>query len=128
LTVNTFITSTINNEGMRIPASCFAILALGCPAVASDVRPGDHLAAIYDGIACSDWTSFEACQNSDSKTLNKLPGGCVVVHGDPTFFIVDAVKESAAAVCIRLEHSPPPCLWFSLGKVIARLPAGQQRI
>jgi hypothetical protein len=73
-------------------------------------------------------TSFEAFQNSDPKTLNKLPGGCLVVHGDPTFFIADAVKESAAAVCIRLEHSPLPCLWFSLGKVIARLPAGQQRI
>jgi hypothetical protein len=113
---------------MRNSASFFAILALGGPAVASDVQLGDHIAAIHDGIACSDWTSFEAFQNSDPKTLNKLPDGCLVVHGDPTFFVVDAMKESAAAVCIRLEHSPPPCLWFSLGKVIARLPAGQQRI
>jgi hypothetical protein len=113
---------------MRILASCFVILALGGPAVASDVQPGDHIAVIHDGIACSDWTSFEAFQDSDPKTLNKLPGGCLVVHGaPPTLFVADAVKESDAAVCIRLEHSPPPCFWFSLGKVIARLSAGQRR-
>ncbi len=113
---------------MRILASCFAILALGGPAVASDVQPGDHVWAIYDGIACSDWTSFEAFRDSDPKTQNKLPGACLVVHGDPTQFIADAVKESAAAVCIRGDKSPPPCFWFSLGKVIARLSAGQQRV
>ena len=39
----------------------------------------------------------------------RLPGGCLVVHGDPTLFIADAVKESAAAVCIRRDKSPPPC-------------------
>jgi hypothetical protein len=127
--VNKSATLAVNNESMRILASCFAILALGGRAVASDVQPNDHVMAIYDGIACSDWTSFEAFQNSDLKTLNKLPGGCLVVHGaPPTLFIADAVKESAAAVCIRREYSPPPCFWFSLGKVIARLRAGQRRI
>ena len=56
----------------------------------------------------------------------------VVVHGaPPTLWIADAVKESEAAVCIRLDVSPPPpppCLWFSLGKVRARLSTGQRRI
>ena len=91
---------------MRIPASCFAILALGCPAVASDVRPSDHLAAIYDGIACSDWTSFEASQDIDPKVPNKLPGGCLVVHGaPPALFIVDAVKAYATVgeICEALR-------------------------
>lgn len=117
---------------MRLPVPFFAILALGGPAFASDVQPGDHVAAISDGIACFDWKSFEVLRDGDLKALNKLSEGCLVVHGaPPTLWIADTVKESEAAVCIRLDVSPPPpppCLWFSLGKVRARLSTGQRRI
>lgn len=118
---------------MRILASCFAILAVGGPAVASDVQPGDHVAAIYDGIACSDWASFEALRvvDSDLKTLKeKLPNGCLIVHGaPPTRWVVDAVADNSEAICIRREKSsPPPCLWFSLRKVTTILSNGQRKV
>jgi hypothetical protein len=72
---------------------------------------------------------LKSFRDGDLKTLNKLSEGCLVVHGaPPTLWIADAVKESEAAVCIRLDVSPPPCLWFSLGKVRARLSTGQRRI
>ena len=76
-----------------------AILALGGHAVASDVQPGDHVAAISDGIARSDWPSFEAFQDGDARKLDKLADGCLIFHGaPPTLWIADVVKETAAAV------------------------------
>jgi hypothetical protein len=115
---------------MRILAVCFAILTFGRTAVASDVQVGDHVLTISGGIACSEWTSFEALRNSDPQMQKgKLPAGCrMVVTPPPPLFIVDAVKESADAVCVRPDNWPPPCFWFSLGKVRTLLAAGQIKI
>ena len=114
---------------MRISAYCLLALALCCPASASDVQRGDSVVAMHDGIACSDLTSFESFRDTDPKSLkSKLPGKCLVIHA-PTLFIADDVKQSNGAVCIRLDDRvSQTCFWFSLDKVIARLPAGQRRL
>jgi len=114
---------------MRIVAYHLLVLALFCPANASDVQQGDSVVGMRDGIACSDLTSFEAFRDTDPKSLkSKLPGKCLVIHA-PTLFIADGVKQSAGAVCIRLDDKASRfCFWFSLDKVIARLPAGQRRL
>jgi hypothetical protein len=122
--------SRCNNASMRILVACLAILALGRAAVAADVQLGDHVIAVYDGIGCSDWTSFEALHNTDPRTLkDKLPRGCLIVHGSPpALLVVDAVKEGAAAICVRGDASSAPCVWFSLDKVRTLLSAGQRRL
>jgi len=115
--VNISATPAINNDSMRILAACFVILALSRTALASDVQVGDHVLAIYDGIGCSDWTSFEsfvAPDKGDPRRLKgELPAGCQIIHGaPPTPLAVDAVDHSAEAVCIRLDKDPPPASGF----------------
>jgi hypothetical protein len=113
-----------------MPSTRVRISLLSRPWSRFSSQLGDHVLTISGGIACSEWTSFEALRNSDPQTLNgKLPAGClIVVTPPPPLFIVDAVKESADAVCIRPEHSSPPCFWFSLGKVRTPLPVGQSKV
>ena len=115
---------------MRILIASFLILALSRAAFALDIQVGDRVIAVYDGIGCSDETSFEALRGTDPRTLKtKLPAGCLIVAGaPPTMLIVDAVKEGAAATCVRVVTvSSTPCFWFSLEKVRTLLSAGQRR-
>lgn len=115
---------------MRILAGCLAILALSRTAVALDVQPGDHVLTISEGIACVDWSSFELFRDADPKELKgKFPAGCLhVLTPPPPIFIVDAVRDDAAAICIRGDHRPPPCYWFSVNKVSPMLSLGQSRV
>ncbi|WP_166297799.1 hypothetical protein [Bradyrhizobium sp. 2S1] len=114
---------------MRILVASFAILALSRVAFALDVQVGDQVIAVNDGIGCSGWASFEALHDTDPRTLkNKLPAGCLIVHGaPPALLVVDAVKEGAAAICVRVNASSAPCFWFSLDKIRTLLSAGQSR-
>jgi hypothetical protein len=115
---------------MRILAVCLAILAFSRTAVAMDVQPGDHVITVSEGIACVDWSTFERFRDADPRTPKaKFPAGCVhVITPPPPIFIVDAVKEDAAAICVRGSISPPPCYWFSFDKVRTMLSVGQSKV
>jgi hypothetical protein len=115
---------------MRFLTTCFALLALGDAALASDVEQGDHVMAISDGIGCYDWNSYEtlALDTSDARALkSQLPKGCLRVNA-PVPSVVDSVNQSSDNVCIRLGTSSPPCFWLSLRNVRTMLSAGQRRI
>jgi hypothetical protein len=119
-------------DSMRFLATCLALLTLGDAALASDVKPGDTVMAISDGIGCYNWDSYKgvlAIDNNDIPTLKgDLPEECLRVNA-PMPFLVDSVNESSDAVCVRLgSWSPPPCFWFSLRKVRTMLSAGQSRV
>jgi len=109
-------------------AAIFAIL-VGRAVFASDVQPNDFVFAMEDGVACSDWTSFQAFRETNPRALKvKLPADCLIIYGDPVRLFVDSVENNAAAVCVRPYAYSGPCLWFSLGKVKAQLSPGQRRV
>ena len=129
MAVNSSSTCPINLGKMRIAVACFIILVFSRAGIASDVQPNDYVFAMQDGIACADWSSFEAFRDADPRRLKvKLPADCLIIAAPPPVrMFVETVKEAASVICAK-PYGHSQCLWFPIGKVQTQLAAGQQRI